>query len=66
MCQNLPPDFEEMQVTFKRFVVKKQLEKKYRLGQIGNVYQTLVYFDVPVAYTVNEKGMKQVKVKTAG
>lgn len=38
----------------------------YTLGQIGNANQTLLNCDMPVAYIVNGKGVKQVKVKTAG
>lgn len=36
------------------------------LGQISNTNQTPVYFDMPVAYTVNEKGTKEVKMRSAG
>ncbi|KAK8772200.1 hypothetical protein V5799_024557 [Amblyomma americanum] len=61
-----PPNFEEKLVAFQGFVIKKRLEKQYSLGQIGNGDQTPVYFDMPVAYTVNEKGAKQAKVRTAG
>lgn len=60
MCQDLPPDFKEKLVAFQRFVFKKWLETKHRLNQIGNINQTAVYFGMPVAYTVNEKGAKQV------
>lgn len=65
-AQKQPPDFEKKLVVFQRFVVKKPLEKEYRLGEIGNADQTLVYFDSSVAYTGNEKCAKEVKVKTAG
>lgn len=66
VCQKLPSDFEEKLIEFQRYVIAKRKEKGYLLGQIGNADQTPVYFDMPVAYTVNEKGAKEVKVRSAG
>ncbi|KAM7298529.1 pogo transposable element with KRAB domain [Ixodes scapularis] len=61
VCQKLPSDFEQKLIEFQRYVIAKRKEKGYLLGQIGNADQTPVYFDMPVAYTVNEKGAKEVK-----
>lgn len=36
------------------------------MGQIGNGDPTPVYCDVSVVFTVNEKGAKEVKLRTAG
>lgn len=66
VCQKLPGDFEEKLISFQRYVIKKRLEKGYTLGQIGNADQTPVYFDMPMAYTVAEKGSKEVRLRTAG
>lgn len=38
----------------------------YPLGQIGNGDPTPVYCDISVVLTVNEKGAKEVKLRTAG
>lgn len=62
MCQKLLCDIEEKLVEFQRYLIKKQLEKGYILGQIGNADQMPVYFYVPVAYMVNDKEPKEIKV----
>lgn len=54
MGQNLSPDYKEKLSAFQHFVIKKRLETEKRLGQIGNTYQTPVYFIMCVAYKVNE------------
>lgn len=43
-------------------MLRKREARAYLLSQIGNADQTPVYFDMPVAYTVSEKGAKEVKV----
>lgn len=64
-CQKPLVDFEKL-IRFQRFVIKKTEEKGYRSGQIANADQTFVYCDMPIWYTVNEKGDKKVNVRTAG
>lgn len=66
ICQKLPGDFEEKLISFQRFVIRKRMEHGYAVGQMGNADQTPVWFDMPVACTVNEKGAKEVKVRSAG
>lgn len=66
MCQKLPVDFEEKLVKFQRYVMDRRREKDYQLGQIANADQTPVFFDMPMAYTVNKKGAKEVKLRTTG
>uniref|UniRef100_A0A224YXZ2 Pogo ele1 orf1-h 1e-40-j 4 n=1 Tax=Rhipicephalus zambeziensis TaxID=60191 RepID=A0A224YXZ2_9ACAR len=66
IAQKLPADYEEKLLEFQRFVLRKREARAYPLGQIGNADQTPVYFDMPVAYTVSEKGAKEVKVRSAG
>lgn len=62
MCQKLPENFEEKLVAFQRYMIKKRLEKGYTIGQIGNIDQKYVYLDMPVAYLINGKSIKEVKV----
>lgn len=64
MRQNLPPDFEETLVTFQHFVIFKSGWKR-STDWVRSATPIRGVFDVSVAYTVNRKGAKQVKVKTA-
>lgn len=66
ITEKLPSDFEEKPIAFQRYVLRMREAAGYNLGQIGNADQTAVYFDMPVAYTVNEKSAKEVKVRSAG
>lgn len=66
ICQKLPRDFEKKLIEFQPDVIQKRLEKDYPQSQISNANETPVYFDMPVAYTVNEKGAKEMKVRIAG
>lgn len=41
-------------------------EKDYQLEQIANADQITVFFDMLMAYTVNRKNAKKVKLRTTG
>lgn len=60
VCQKLPADFEEKFVKFQRYVMDKRREKGCQLWQIANADQTPVCFNMPMTYTTNEKGVKEV------
>lgn len=66
VCQRLPADFEEKLVSFQRYVLKLRQEHGYMLSQIGNADQTPIYFDMPISWTVDSVGAKDVKVRTTG
>ena len=66
ISQKLPADFEEKLVNFQKYVIGLRRAKDYLLGQIGNTDQTPVFFDMPSNYTINEKGAKEVRLRTTG
>lgn len=64
VCQKLPADFEEKLVKFQCYVMNRRREKGYQVGQIAD--QVTVFFGMPMAWTVNKKGTKEVKLRTVG
>ena len=59
IAQKLPADFEEKVTKFLSFVIKQRRQRNYALTQIGNMDETPVWFDMPSARTVNNKGEKR-------
>lgn len=66
ICQKLPGDFDDKLVAFQKYVIGLRRDHDYSFGQIGNADETPVFFDMPSAYTVNEVGAREVRVKTTG
>ena len=66
IAQKLPADLEEKVTKFLSFVIKQRRQRNYALTQIGNMDETPIWFDMPSARTVNNKGGKTVLVKTTG
>lgn len=66
VCQRLPADFEEKLMSCQRYVIGLRRQHGYGLGQIGNADQTPMQFDMPLNYTVEKVGAKDVKVRTTG
>ncbi|KAM7298547.1 Pogo transposable element with KRAB domain [Ixodes scapularis] len=60
ISQKLPEQYEE------RHILSLRKATKFQLGQIGNTDQTPVNLDMPSAFTVHEKGSRQVCVRTTG
>lgn len=66
ISQKLPERYEELLISFQRHILSLRKATKFQLGQIGNADQTPVYLDMPSAFTVHEKGSRQVCVRTTG
>lgn len=66
MCQKLQEAFGKKLITFQKYVLLLQCSNAYILGQVGNAYQTLMYFNMPANTTVELKDAKQVRVLTSG
>jgi hypothetical protein len=66
LSQKLPKDLETKIDSFQRFVIKLRKRHNYKLGQIGNMDETPMTFDLPGNRTVHAKGEKTVLVKTTG
>ena len=66
LSQKLPADLEAKVDSFQRFIIKLRKRHNYELGQIGNMDETPMTFDLPGNRTVHAKGEKTVLVKTTG
>jgi hypothetical protein len=50
---------------FQKYVIGLQKVNYYLLSQIGNADKTLVYFNVPSNYTIDDTGAKSVLIKSS-
>lgn len=66
IAQKLPKDVEEKVHNFEKFVLKERKMFDFALGQIGNMDETPMYFDMPGNTTIDRVGSKSVSVKTTG
>ncbi|KAJ1519761.1 hypothetical protein ONE63_005017 [Megalurothrips usitatus] len=64
ICHKLPADFEAKLVAYQKFAIALRKELDFLLGQIGNADETLIWFDLPMNYTVHDTGDRQVVLKT--
>ncbi|XP_069593726.1 bromodomain testis-specific protein [Ranitomeya imitator] len=66
IAQKMPQEYEAKILSFHKFVIDSRKKNGYELGQIGNMDEVPLTFDVPSNRTVEAKGSKTVTVKTAG
>ena len=66
IAQKLPDAYEKKITNFLRYLICIRVKNNYELGQIGNMDETPMWFDMPNARTVNRCGEKTVLVKTTG
>ena len=62
--QKVPADFEEQLLHFRRNILQLRHSYMYALGQMLNMDQTIVRFDMPPNRTNEIKGSKRVGIKT--
>ena len=65
ICQKLHTDFEEKLVNFHRHVIMLRKRGNFLMGQIGNADKMPIWLDMPRNYTVEQKGAKQVLIRTS-
>ena len=65
-CQKLPTDFEEKLVNFREHIIMLQKRGNFLMGQIGNMDEMPIWLDMLRNYTVEQKGAKQVPIRTSG
>lgn len=66
ISQKLPQDLETKVESFQRFTINLRKKHDFELGQIGNMDETPLCFDLPANETVETKGAKTVLIKTTG
>ncbi|CAG8832920.1 7784_t:CDS:2, partial [Gigaspora margarita] len=65
-AQKLPKENQRMLESFYKVVTELREEKSYELGNIFNMDETPVWFDMVGNFTINPKGKKTVHIRTMG
>jgi transposase-like protein len=66
ISQKLPDKIQEQLEKFDQFVKNLRIEKSFELGNILNMDETPVWFDMAGVYTINPKGEKTVHIRATG
>ena len=63
IAQKLPAEYEDKVLEFHRYVINARKEINHEIGQIGNMDEVPLNFDVPSNRSVETKGAKTVTIK---
>ena len=66
IAQKLPADLDDKVTNFHRYVLDLRKTHGFELGQIGNMDETPLCFDMPGNRTVHSTGKKTVLIRTTG
>jgi hypothetical protein len=66
VAQHLPEDLIETQHAFLSYIMYMRIQHNYPLKYIGNMDETLMWFDMPSNSTINQKGAKTVSIRMTG
>uniref|UniRef100_A0A8C5QH03 HTH CENPB-type domain-containing protein n=1 Tax=Leptobrachium leishanense TaxID=445787 RepID=A0A8C5QH03_9ANUR len=66
ISQKLPKDLDEKVMSFHSFIIKQRRIHNYDLGDIGNMDETPMTFDLPSNKTVASLGEKTIFLRTTG
>lgn len=66
ISQKLPSKTQELLDKFNKFIIHLRLQKSYDLGNIFNMDETPVWFDMAGNFTINPKGEKTVHIRSTG
>ena len=66
IAQNLPCEYERKITEFHKYVINMRKKLCFVIGQLGNMDEAPLTFDVPSHKTVDVKGTKTIMIKTCG
>ena len=66
IAQKLPAEYKDKVLEFHKYMINARKEINYEMGQIGNMDEVPLTFDVPSNKSVENKGAKTVTIKTTG
>ena len=66
IAQKLPQVFERKIIEFHKYVINMRKKLCFEIGQLGNMDEVPLAFDVPSNKTVDVKGAKTIMKKTSG
>jgi len=66
IAQKLPHEYERKIIEFHKYVINVSKKLCSEIGQLGNMDEVPLTFDVPSDKTVDVKGAKTIMIKTSG
>ena len=66
IAQKLPHEYERKFIKFHKYVINMRKKLCFELGQLGNMVEVPLTFDVPSNKRVDVKGAKTITIKTSG
>ena len=66
IAQKLPCEYERKIIEFHKYDINKRKKLCFEIGQLGNMDEVPLMFDVPSNKTVDVKGAKTITIKTSG
>ena len=67
IVQKLPHEYKrKIMVEFHKYVINMRKKLCFEIGQLGNMDEVPLVFDVPSNNTVDVKGAKTIMIKTSG
>ena len=66
IVQKLPREYERKIIGFHKYVINVRKKLCFEIGQLGNMDEVSLTFDVPSNKTVDVKGAKTIVIKTCG
>jgi len=66
IVQKLPREYERKVIEFHKYVINTRKNLCFEIGQLGNMDEVPLTFDVPSNKTVDVKGVKTIMIKTSG
>ena len=66
IVQKLPREYERKFIEFHKYVINMRKKLHFEIGQLGNMDEVPLMFDVPSTKTVDVEGAKTFMIKTSG
>ena len=66
IAQKLPREYKRMITEFHKYVINMRKKLCFEMGQLGNMDEVPLTFDVPSNKTVDVKGAKKIMIKASG
>jgi len=66
IAQKLPREYERKIIEFHKYVINMRKKLCFEIGQLGNMDEIPLKFDVPSNKTVDVKGAKTIMIMTSG
>ena len=66
VAQKLPREYGRKNIEFHKYVINMRKKLCFEIGQLGNMDEIPLTFDVPSHKIVDVKGVKTIMIKTSG